>query len=144
MKANSTTILLREKETVPSNEILEHALGKELFSVYLKLIEIFKNEFNLDPQWRFYKDGKAWLCKVVHKKKTILWLSIWENYIKTGFYFTEKTGKGIFELDIVDSIKHDFKNAKPSGKLIPLIMDINCEKQLEDLKKVIEYKKNLK
>ena len=144
MKSDNETILLREKEIEPTNEVLENVLGKELFNIYQELIEIFTNEFSMEPQWRFYKDGKAWLCKVVDKKKTILWLSIWENYIKTGFYFTEKTGTGILGLDIDNKIKEVFEVAKPIGKLLPLIIDINQQKQIEDLKEVIKYKKGLK
>ncbi len=144
MESNNETILLREKETEPTDTVLENALGKELFNVYQELIEIFTNEFDLEPQWRFYKDGGAWLCKVVFKKKTILWLSVWENYIKTGFYFTEKTGLGVLELAVDNKIKEEFKAAKPIGKLIPLIIDIDRHKQIEDLKEVVKYKKGLK
>lgn len=125
MTPNNETLLLREKEIEPTDEVLENALGKELFTIYQEIIKIFNDEFSLDPQWRFYKDGKAWLCKVVYKKKTILWLSVWEKYIKTGFYFTDKTGIGVLELDIDNKIKEAFEVAKPIGKLIPLIIDID-------------------
>ena len=144
MESDNGTILLRENAIEPTNEVLENALGKELFIIYQELIKIFTDEFGLEPQWQFYKDGNAWLCKVVDKKKTILWLSVWENYIKTGFYFTEKTGTGILELAIDNKIKEEFEVAKPSGKLIPLVIDINQQKQIEDLKEVIKYKKGLK
>lgn len=144
MKSDNEKILLREKEIEPTDKVLENALGKELFMIYREIIEMFTKEFSLEPQWRFYKDGKAWLCKVVHKKKTILWLSVWENYIKTGFYFTEKTGTGVLGLDIDTEIKAEFEEGKPIGKLIPLTIDINQQKQIADLKKVIKYKKGLK
>ena len=144
MNPNNETLLLREKEIEPTDEVLENALGKELFIIYQELIKIFTNEFGLDPQWRFYNDGKAWLCKVVYKKKTILWLSVWEKYIKTGFYFTDKTGIGILELDIDNKIKEAFEVAKPIGKLIPLTIDIDQQNQIEDLRKVVKYTKELK
>ena len=144
MESDNGTILLRENAIEPTNEVLENALGKELFIIHQELIKIFTDEFSLEPQWQFYKDGNAWLCKVVYKKKTILWLSIWKDYIKTGFYFTEKTGIGVLELDIDNKIKEVFEVAKPIGKLIPLIIDINQQKQIEDLKEVIKYKKGLK
>ena len=51
-------------------------------------------------EWRYYNDGKAWLCKVVNKKKTVFWLSIWEHYFKTSFYFTEKHLESIDALNI--------------------------------------------
>jgi len=109
MESNNETILLREKEIEPTDKVLENALGKDLFMIYQEIIRIFINEFSLEPQWQFYKDGKAWLCKVVYKKKTILWLSIWENYIKTGFYFTEKTRIGVFDLNIDSKLIEAFE-----------------------------------
>ncbi|MEE4256561.1 MAG: DUF3788 family protein [Bacteroidales bacterium] len=144
MKSENETILLRDKEIEPTDEVLENSLGKELFTIYQKLIQIFTDEFSLELQWRFYKDGKSWLCKVVYKKKTILWLSVWQNYIKTGFYFTEKTRNGVLELGIDKKIKETFSVAKPVGKLMPLIIDIDQQKQIEDLKKLIKYKKEVK
>ncbi len=144
MKSNTETILLQEKEIEPTDKVLENVLGKELFNIYQKIIEIFADEFSLEPQWRFYNDGKAWLCKVAYKKKTILWLSVWAGYIKTGFYFTEKTGSGVLELDIDHKIKAEFEATKPIGKLIPLVIDIDQEHQIKDLKEVVRYKKGLK
>jgi len=144
MESNNVTLLLRDKEVEPSNEVLENVMEKDLYLIYQELIEIFTHEFNLDPQWHFYKDGNSWLCKVVHKKKTILWLSVWNNCIKTGFYFTEKTGKGVLELDIDNHIKKEFEIAKPIGKLLPLTFEINHQTQIKDLKEVIRYKKELK
>ena len=144
MKSENETILLRDKEIEPTYEVLENALGKKLFTIYQELIQIFTDEFCSELQWRFYKDGKSWLCKVTYKKKTVLWLSVWEKYIKIGFYFTEKTRNGVLELEIDKKIKETFSAAKPVGKLIPLIIDIDQQKQFEDLKKVINYKKGLK
>lgn len=144
MESDNETLLLREKETVPTNEVLEAVLDNELFKIYKELISVFTDEFGLEPQWNFYKDGNAWLCKVVHKKKTILWLSVWKNYIKTGFYFTENTGTGVLELAIDNTIKEAFEVAKPIGKLIPLTLDINRQNQIKDLKEVVNYKKSLK
>nr|WP_321408895.1 DUF3788 family protein [uncultured Carboxylicivirga sp.] len=144
MESNNETILLRDKDIEPTDTVLENALGKERFRIYQELIKIFTDEYSLEPQWRYYKDGNAWLCKVVYKKKTILWLSVWENYIKTGFYFTEKTGIGVLELNIDKKIKKEFELASPIGKLIPLIIDIDQQNQINDLKEVVNYKKGLK
>jgi len=138
-------LLLRDSEINPTNEVLEKALGKDIFQVYETLIKTITNvEFELKPEWNFYKDGKAWLCKVTYKNKTIFWLSIWEKCIKTGFYFTEKTRLGIFSLQINKKIVQDFEKTKTVGKLFPLVVEIDKKSQLEDLKEIIKYKKSLK
>ena len=48
MKSENETILLRDREIEPTDEVLENALGKELFSIYQKLIQIFTDEFSLE------------------------------------------------------------------------------------------------
>jgi hypothetical protein len=61
-----------------------------------------------------------------------------------GFYFTEKNCKGIFRLDIDESIKKAFKEHKSVGKLLPLVLSITKKVQLSDALKIVEYKKTLK
>ena len=141
MKQENQMMLLRDAETEPTAEVLKNALGKEVFSVYKELMKIFTEEFGMDPLWRFYKDGKAWLCKVVFKKKTILWLSVWESFIKISFYFTKKTRPGIFDLEIEGEIKETFFKTGTIGKLIPLTIDIERREQFKSLKEIIKYKK---
>ncbi|MEA4809287.1 DUF3788 family protein, partial [Macellibacteroides fermentans] len=87
---------------------------------------------------------KAWLCKVQHKKKTILWLSVWEGFFKVSFFFTEKHLKAIAALDISEAIKTELASAKAVGRLIPMIFNINNASQLEELLTVVRFKKTLK
>ena len=138
------TLLLRDQNVPPEKEVLANALGKS-YKVFKELMEIITDaKYGLDPQWNFYKDGKAWFCKVCFKKKTIFWLSVWENFFKTAFYFTEKSGSVIKELDIDENIKEDFAHRKPIGKLIPLVINMERKEQIKDLIRIIEYKKSLK
>jgi len=138
-------LLLRDPGINPGNEVLENALGKEIFKVYDELIQIVTNEeFDLKPEWNFYKDGKAWLCKVTYKKKTVFWLSIWENCFKTVFYFSEKTRLGVLSLGINEKIIENFVATKTIGKLFPLVLEIDNKSQLEDLLEIIKYKKSQK
>ncbi|MGE0076451.1 MAG: DUF3788 family protein [Bacteroidales bacterium] len=144
MDAKDNVMLLRDEAVEPTANVLKNILDSKLFAVYEELMRVFAAEFNLEPQWRFYKDGKAWLCKVCYKKNTVLWLSVWQNQIKISFYFTEKTRAGIDSLNISSNIKVNFSNAKPAGKLIPLIVDVEQLEHLTDLKEIIKYKKELK
>ena len=137
-------ILLREPDILPTREVLEDVLG-ESFSALNELIEIITEpKFGLVTEWNYYKDGKAWLCKVVHKKKTVFWLSVWDKFFKVGFYFTEKNCLGVLELDIDEKIKEDFGQSKNIGKLIPLGISVTKKEQIEDVLKIIDYKKSLK
>ncbi|MDX9882729.1 MAG: DUF3788 family protein [Prolixibacteraceae bacterium] len=136
--------LLRDQSVYPSDEVLKSVLGLSC-PVYIELTEtVMGPAYGLVPQWNYYTDGKAWLCKVQYKKKTIFWLSVWDKFFKISFYFTEKAGPGLMQLDIDESLKQNFRNSKSFGKLIPLVFDIKTKNQLTDLLIVVEYKMSLK
>jgi hypothetical protein len=138
------TPILRDPQIFPSAEVLKDALGNT-YSVFEELVKITTaTEFGLVPEWNYYNDGKAWLCKVRYKKKTIFWLSVWDQYFKTTFYFTIDTSAGVAGLDIRKSLKENLNQSKPVGKLIPLTIDVRKKEQVKDLLKIIEYKKSLK
>ena len=137
-------LLLREQEIFPSEEVLKTVLG-QVYDVLAELEkQVTQGEFSLTLNWNYYKDGKSWFCKVCHKKKTVFWLSVWEGFFKTAFYFTEKHLESIAELDISGQIKENFCKMKPVGRLLPMIFNINQKEQLEDLLKVVTFKKYLK
>ncbi len=138
------TILLKDKQVVPDDKVLKTALG-ESYTAYDELIKtVTAGESGLSPQWNYYNDGKAWLCKVVYKKKTVFWLSVWEGYFKAAFYFTETNCDAIEGLEIAPEIKQSFRSATHIGKLIPLVISVRSSIQLPDLLRIIAYKKSLK
>ena len=133
--------LLREPEIFPSKEVLKNVLG-DVYSVLEELeTRLTQDEFGLTFDWKHYKDSKAWLCKVCHKKKTVFWLSVWEGFFKTSFFFLERHLEGIAALEIDNN---NFKLEKEWGKMIPLIFNINDKKQFPDLLKIIMFKKAAK
>ncbi len=137
-------LLLKDPLVYPDEDTLAQSLGK-IYPVYSALIKaITSADFNLVVEWNYYKDGKAWLCKVSYKKKTVFWLSVWDQFFKAGFYFTEKTKGEIEKMDVSDQIKKDFNQSKAIGKLIPLTLNIESEEHLPDLLKIVACKKQLK
>lgn len=138
------TLLLRDGNIFPDEKTLRESLG-DLYEVYENFLSnITKEPLSLEPSWNYYKDGKSWLCKVSYKKKTVFWLSVWDDCFIAGFYFTEKSKPAIEQLEIADSIKKSFFSAESIGKLIPMTIKISQLSQLTDLYKIIVFKKSLK
>lgn len=136
--------LLKEKDVCPSPDVLEKALG-DVYIVYSSFMQTIQtSSYHLLAEWRYYNDGKAWLCKVTNKKKTICWISIWDKFFKMSFYFTEKHRKDIELLPISNEIKENFRNTKVIGKLLPLILEVKEEKQLKDILTIVDFKLKLK
>jgi len=136
------TQLLRDPQIYPEKEVLISTLGNS-FAACEELMAILSSEYySFDFQWNYYKDGKAWLCKVCYKKKTVFWLSVWDKFFKTSFFFTEKNLVGVLSLEIDEQIKDYFNNSKPIGKLIPLVVNIESKEQINDVLTIIRYKIN--
>ena len=136
------TQLLRDSGIFPSEEVLKAVLGNS-YATFDELIKTV-TDTGLNREWRFYKDGKSWLCNVSNKKKTVFWLSVWDTCFKLTFFFTEKHLSGIAELNISEKIKTDFALSKPIGRLLPLLISIGNNEQLSDALKIIEFKKKQK
>ena len=101
--------------TSPDLDLTSGDLRNELgrwFSIYETLTEtLAKPPYDISPEWRFYKDGGVWLCKMNRKKKTVFWISVWKQFLKCGFYFTQKSGAGISSLSIDQSLKSSYDAA---------------------------------
>lgn len=143
MNEETSKQLLRSQEQKPDEILFKSILEKETFEIMKMMIQIFSIA-NIDFEWRYYKDGKAWLGKATFKKKTIVWISIWDKFIKASFYFTEKTRPTVLTLDIDQEIKSSFATKEPVGKLIPLIVDIKNKEILQDFIVLLNHKKNLR
>ena len=96
-------IELIDSNVFPDMDILKAVLGKS-YEAYCDLLKLF-DENEMSYQWRYYKDGKAWLCKVEKKKKTIVWMSAWKGYMKATIYFPEKYIEELKKLKIDEEKK---------------------------------------
>lgn len=137
-------ILLRNPEEFPSESVLKGALGEVYDALESFIGTVTGAEYGLTAEWKFYNDGKAWLYKATHRKKTILWLSVWDGFFRASFFFAEKNLDAISASDIPKTVKDEFAGMKPIGRLLPMIFDVTGKEQLDDLLAVVRFKKGLK
>lgn len=135
-------IQLRDESIFPDKSVLISVLRKS-YVVYTDLLDLYDRN-DLDYEWRYYKDGKAWLCKVQKKKKTIVWMSVWKGFMKAGIYFPVRLLNEILDLDINEDLKEKFLKTKNVGKSKPCIFEIRDQDILVDFEKVMLLKINSK
>ena len=136
----NTEQLLTAADVAPTPDGLERELG-DMFPLYERLTaRLASPEFDVRPEWRYYRDGGAWLCKVTRRKRTVFWLSAWRSCLRVAFYFTARTGAGIPGLPIDASLIAAYANASLIGKLTPLLIEERSEEQLDDVVSVAAYK----
>jgi hypothetical protein len=145
--------LLRNPKIKPSSDVIAQALG-EAYRVYTQ----FTNELrrhDVQLEWRYYNDGKAWLAKGLHKwigvrggqkEVTVFWLSIWDGFFKVTVYVPEKFRSGILMLPIGEEVKKMIVDSGQMGKLkfFPIVFDLYSDDNLEELHTILNYKKSLK
>lgn len=84
------TIQLKDPNTPPSDEVLANVLG-DSYDAFDELMKtVAEPPYELLAGWNYYKDGKAWLCKVQFKKKTVFWLRCGINISKRHFTSPKK------------------------------------------------------
>ena len=145
--------LLRNPDTEPSNEIIAKALG-ETNNAYIKFInELVSHDIQLE--WRYYNDGKAWLakglCKCLNvrggqKEKTVFWLSIWDGFFKVTIYIPEKSRGDIINLPLDVEVKRMIVDSKQMGKLkyFPVVFDLYSDDMFEAVFTLADFRKSIK
>ena len=131
-------IELTDENIFPNESVLRKALGRS-YNAYLELLKLY-DDYDLVYEWRYYRDGKAWLCKVQKTKRTIVWMSAWKGYMQATIYFPERYIDDILKLSISDETKNKIMKVKNVGKSKPCIFEIKNKKALRDLEKVMKFK----
>ena len=132
------TLELKDESTYPDDNVLRSVLD-DSYDAYLKMMDLFA-QYEMHHEWRYYKDGKAWLCKVQKKKKTIVWMSAWKGYMQAAIYFPVRLLDEVLELDISESSREKLLGTKNVGKSRPFIFEIRTDDVLVDFEKVVAWK----
>ena len=135
-------VALADPDVFPDERVLAGVLGRSL-PAYMKLIALYQR-YGLTHEWRYYRDGKAWLCKVRTKAKTIAWMSAWPGYMKATVYVPERHIAGIYELRIPDADKSRIRDTKNVGRSKPCSFEIRNERILPVMEQLIQYKMSLR
>ena len=136
--------ILIDQNEFPEDDVLSRYLGENK-KIWDSFINILKEEYPLfSTEWRYYKDGKSWLFKVTKKKKTICWVSVYENLFKTTFYFTEKVVDLLRDSQLQKEYIDQFINGKMYGKIKGITVDVSKASDLETTIILIGIKEKMK
>jgi len=135
---------LNNKDEYPDDEVLSRYLG-EVKSTWDSFLDFIKENYPLfSGEWRYYNDGKSWLYKLTKKKKTICWISVYQNMFKTTFYFSDKAEELITKSKLEKEYIDRFIHGKRYGKIRGITVEIKSPADLDTTKTLIEIKEQLK
>ena len=135
--------ILNDKSRFPTDEVIFSHLGKSK-ALWDSLFQYLAREHpDFTHEWRYYSDGKSWLMKVQHKKKTVFWLAILEGSFRTTFYIHEKAKQMVEGSTISDELKEQYRQ-ESFGKLRRIRVVYKNKKDLEFAKELIGIKLSIK
>ena len=142
--------LFRDENIEPTGQLIAQGLGSAN-DAYNEFLEKLKPH-GIELEWRYYKDGKAWLGKGLYKwttgrgtqkETTAFWLSMWEGFFKVVVYIPEKYRGEVLGLSLGGEMRKMIEEAKRMGKLkfFPLIFDLRSGQMFEEIFTVIDFRK---
>ena len=135
--------ILSDKSQFPTDEVVFSHLGKSK-TLWESLFQYLAREHpDFTQEWRYYNDGKSWLMKVQHKKKTVFWLAILEGSFRTTFYIHEKAKQMVEDSTLSDKLKDQFRR-KSFGKLRGITVVYKNMKDVQFAKELIRMKLSMK
>lgn len=144
--------LLRDKSIEPTSNVIADALGSSN-ETYKKFIKEIAN-YDVEIDWRYYNDGKAWLGKGLYKwttsrgtskEKNTFWLSLWDGYFKVNIIIPERVRSEAINLSLTDETKKKIEVSNQFGKLkmFAVSFDVTSEKVFNDIFTLIEFRKKI-
>jgi hypothetical protein len=136
--------LLNDPDIFPSDSVLCRPLGrsKPAWDAFMSLL---KNDYpQMSVDWRYYDDGKTWLCKVTRNADTIFWMSAWDKFFKISFYFTANAEAAISASTLDPGLKYSFLHPKGRCSLRPVTTEVRKKTDLKPIRELIEIKLKLK
>jgi hypothetical protein len=142
--SETDNILLTDRNIYPTDDYIFSIIGgKKIY--WQSIMNHMSSEYkDTEGKWNFYNDGKRWLFKMVHKKKTVFWATILPDTFKITFYFGKKANDLIENSDLPLKIKEEFKTAKSYGLIRPITLIVNDNTDVNNIFKVIAIKSKMK
>lgn len=135
-------IALTQPDRFPDQNLLREVLG-EAYTTYEYILQLFANKSML-AEWRYYQDGKAWLCKVQLKKRTIVWMSARQGSLQATIYTPAKHLDQLATLPLSESGKQQLKAWPFVGKSKACTFVFEGSDDLADFATLIDFKNSRK
>ena len=145
---------LRDPDLSPTDEIVAKALG-EAYNAYMCFVRELVDH-NIQLEWRYYNDGKAWLGKGIcrwtgirggQKETTVFWLSVWDGFFKVTIYIPEKYRADILSSLLDDKVRQLVEDSNQMGnklKFVPLVFEMHSDEMFQSVFSLADFRKNIK
>ncbi len=118
---------------------------KEIIKDKYKILDairqyIRENIGKTNEEWKYYGVKNGWLLKTLLKKRNLFFVVMYDGYFGISFVFGDKAVDSVMESDISARIKKSLMEAKKYAEGRGVSFDVVDNKQLNDIKKLIDIK----
>jgi hypothetical protein len=131
--------VLINPDVAPDQAQIRAALG-EAFDAWQSLESTLTDPpFSLTLSWHYFRDG-GWLRKALRGTRNLAWLAVWKDHATITFYFAARHRGDLVALPIPDALRHQAAEAEMTGRLLPLVIEIRSQADVEAAVEVLRYK----
>ncbi len=129
-----------DKSKEPTEKMVKDALGKKyiLWQEVVSMTEEICGE--ITPVWKKPMIKYGWSCRLMRKKRNMLYLVPQEGHLRIAFVFGDRAVAAIEESSVSEEIKQELRDAKKYMEGRGINYPVKFKKQLKDIKKLIEIK----
>lgn len=129
---------LNDPDVFPDTTVLSRMLGpaKAVWDTFMEMLQ--ENDPQIAAEWRYYNDGKSWLCKVVQRKTTICWVAVWDKYFSVAAYLNTKAEPLVRASSLHRAVKDSFLQS--DKKLRAITIEVRNKPDLEAVRELIGLK----
>ena len=134
--------VLIDPAVFPDDVVLnkELAAAKNAWDAFMALLGGYSPV--LSVEWRYYNDGKSWLCKVTQKKKTLAWVAVWDKYFTVGSYLNARAEGLVLASSLDKALKDGFLTS--DKKLRAIQVEVRKKSDLAAVRELLEIKLSAK
>jgi hypothetical protein len=135
---------LNDKNIIPTDELVFSVIGDRRV-LWQRILQYTSGiHSDVTGTWNYYNDGKQWLYKMMHKKKTIFWAGLVDDTLRVTFWFSDKAEPVIEESQLPPSLKDEFRNAKKYGLVRPVTIFLNEQADADNVITLVSIKQKIK
>ena len=131
--------VLTDPDAAPDEVQIRAALGEAFLAWQSLETALTEPPLRLALSWRYYRDG-GWLRKALRGTRNLAWLAVWKDHATITFYFAARHRDALVALPIPDALRHQAAQAKMTGRLLPIVIDIRSQADAQTALEVLRYK----
>ncbi|MCK5148933.1 DUF3788 domain-containing protein [bacterium] len=132
---------LDDKSVEPNDEIVAEVLGFDSLQLWLDIrLHIAETYPPMTVEWNFPGAKYGWSCRLVQRKRCIIYLIPQEGHFLAAFVFGEKALELVRKAGIPDALLEELENARKYAEGRGIRFPVRTRSDVETVKKLATCK----